>query len=440
MGVSLGMKPMLLAALLFLGLAARIGFCILCRGDIAYDAWDGREYHGYALSILSGQGDVYVHFLNCIRSPGYPLFLVPFVAFSATALWPIQLAQVVLGIFQAFLLAHIVARWAGLTAGQWTLAIALLHPILIWPTAFIMTETLFITLLFGAIACMQRAFDGPRQRQVLFVALGAALLGFGCLVRPALQLFLPVVAVCLAWQRWREGRWPAAFGQVVCLTALCALFIVPWCLRNLKVHGEFTLAPRNTALVSAEANSMEYFRMFQAKTKEEYYATYDVLIQRINRGADSSPERLVASAREFRTQHAAEWRLLQWYKFRHFWTPWVNPLIFSRMNFYLSLLTFTPMFILGAFELYRRRKKIDPFLILLVGVIATGYVVGGLLFHSAVRYRIPFVDVACLLLTGSWLGNVAPFAAWGRKILAANSPRPGVDADLTAPILQPSAE
>ena len=98
------------------------------------------------------------------------------------------------------------------------------------------------------------------------------------------------------------------------LTAICAAFIVPG-----AVHGEFTLAPRNAALVSAEANSLEYLKM-------------------------------------------------------------------SR-----------------------------------VGIIVSGYIVGGLLFHSAVRYRIPLVDVTCLLLTGSWLGNTMPFRAWPSKYATANT-------------------
>ena len=45
-------------------------------------------------------------------------------------------------------------------------------------------------------------------------------------------------------------------------------------------------------------------------------------------------------------------------------------------------------------ELVRRSWQRDSFIILLLGVIAVGYVVGGLLFQVQVRYRIPYVDVA----------------------------------------------
>jgi hypothetical protein len=72
------------------------------------------------------------------------------------------------------------------------------------------------------------------------------------------------------------------------------------------------------------------------------------------------------------------------------------------------VVTFFSLFVFAALELWRRRREIDSFLWLLVGLIGSGFVVGGLLFHAAVRYRIPFVDVTCLMLTGSWLGNALP--------------------------------
>ena len=115
-----------------------------------------------------------------------------------------------LGILQVFLLSNIVARWAGRISGQWTLAIALFHPILIWPTAFVMTETLFITVLFGGIACMQRALESTDSRQMRYLTGGAVLLGYGCLIRPALQVLLPVVAIVFFWQRLRETGWFSA--------------------------------------------------------------------------------------------------------------------------------------------------------------------------------------------------------------------------------------
>ena len=50
---------------------------------------------------------------------------------------------------------------------------------------------------------------------------------------------------------------------------------------------------------------------------------------------------------------------------------------------------------------------IDAFLVLLLGLVAVGYLVAGFLFHVQVRYRIPYVDVTFMLLTASFLGACA---------------------------------
>jgi len=57
--------------------------------------------------------------------------------------------------------------------------------------------------------------------------------------------------------------------------------------------------------------------------------------------------------------------------------------------------------------LVRRRWQRDSFIILLLGVVAVGYVVGGLLFQVQIRYRIPYVDVAFILLAASLLASLS---------------------------------
>jgi hypothetical protein len=138
----------------------------------------------------------------------------------------------------------------------------------------------------------------------------------------------------------------------------------------------------------------------------------------------------MAAAHDFRQNHARDWWRLQWYKFRHFWTPWLNPLIFSRATFLISLLTVTPLFLLAPVELFRRRRSKDPFVWVLLGLIAVGYLVGGLLFHVQVRYRFPFVDMAFIVLTASLLGRLRLVellkSKWPR-LLPQLAPSPVVD-------------
>jgi len=389
--------------LLIIGLALRVALCLTVDRESAFYGWDGKEYHGYAQSLLAGHGDDYPRYFNNVRPPLYPIFLIPFVAISTKIIWHIQLAQSLLGILQAVILAKIAGRWAGQKAGDWAFVIVLLHPFLIYNAPFVMTETLFITLLWGGVLCLQYLMDG--ERPMKWLTASGLLLALGCLTRPTLQLFLPVAALWIGWLAWKQSNWLAALKRMVLFTTLVSVVLLPFLFRNVRLYGEFTLAPRAAQLVYAQSNSIDYLRAYEAKTKSEYYEAQNRYHARLSVNSNVTPEQWMNEVRDFQKNHRAEWWRLQWYKFRHFWTPWVNPLIFPRSQFLLSLFAVTPLFIGALVELLRRRK-LDAFLVLLLGVVVVGYLVGGFLFHVAVRYRIPFVDVAFIVLTASFLGQL----------------------------------
>lgn len=390
---------------LVIGLLVRWGFCLTVDREASFAGWDGREYYAYAQSLLRLRWDHYPHYFNSIRPPFYPIFLTPFLALSG-AIWPIQLAQCVLGVFQAIILARIVGRWAGQRGGSWALVIALFHPFLIYYCAFVLTETLFIALLWFGIACLQRLDQPKVATEKRWLVLTALALGFACLTRPPLQLLLPFAALWIGWRIWRMTGWRVALKHVAYFTIIVSALLLPWMIGNLWAHGELTLAPGGAGSMYAFSNSPEYLRMYEAKTKEEYYEIFGRLAARFSVESGTPPETWLSEARDFRENHRADWWRLQWYKFKHFWTPWLNPLIFSRAKFLVSLVTITPLFLLGAAELFHRRASRDPFMLLLLCLIAVGYLVAGFLFHVQVRYRFPFVDMTFMVLTASLLGHL----------------------------------
>jgi 4-amino-4-deoxy-L-arabinose transferase-like glycosyltransferase len=408
--------------LLFLvGLLLRLGFCLLVNKETAIGEGDGKEFFGYAQSLLALQGDNYPRFFTSIRPPFYPIFLMPFVAVNDQIVWHIQLAQSLIGCFQAFVLAKIAGRWCGQRAGNWAFVLALLHPFLIYYCAYVLTETLFIALLWSGIACLQRLDEPPLKNPGRWLILGGIALGLACLTRPTLQPFLVVAVFWLGWRMWRIGGWTTALKRMAYFTGVVSLLLLPFMIRNLRVHGDFSLAPGGGPAMYAMSNSPDYLRMYEAKTKEEYYEVFGRLVIHYSVKGETPVEVYLEEARDFRQNHSADWWRLQWYKFKHFWTPWLNPLIFPRSLYLLSLVATTPLFLLAAIELWRRRRKMsDPFLVLLLGLVAVGYIVGGFLFHVQVRYRIPFIDVAFLLLTASFLGHFSfgKLMAWRRPQLS----------------------
>ena len=400
--------------LLLGGLLLRIAYCLSVDKESSFGGWDGKEYYAYGQSLLALRWDHYPRYFNDIRSPGYPLFLTPFLAINDQIVWHIQLFQAGLGVLQAVVLAKIAGHWvgqkfgsaAGQRAGNWAFVLALFHPFLIYYCGFVLTETLFITLVWLSIACLQRLACPSAESQTRWLTGAALALAFGCLTRPTFQLFLPVAALWLGWRVWRTSNWTKALQRVAVLTGLVSALLLPWMIGNLWAHGEITLSPGSARVSYALSNSPEYLRMYQAGSKQEYYDVFEGLVRKFSVESGIPPQAWMAEAREFRQNQRANWWRLQLYKFKHFWTPWLNPLIFSRANVLVSVLTITPLFILGAAELFRRLRAGDPFALLLLGLIVVGYVAGGLLFHVQVRYRFPFVDVTFMVLTASLLGRL----------------------------------
>jgi 4-amino-4-deoxy-L-arabinose transferase-like glycosyltransferase len=391
--------------LLIMGLLARVGFCLTTSRQVALAEVDGREHLAYAQSLLALKWDDYPRYFNCIRPPLYPMFLTPFVALSDHYVWHIQLAQVGLGILQALILARIAGRWAGQRAGDYAFAFALFHPFLIFYNAFLLTETLFITLLWAGIACLQR-FEGEQAQNALRWLAGAALaLGLACLTRAALQPFL-VFAVCWIGYSSRVNSWSKVWRRMAYFTILVSLLLLPFMLLNQWAHGDFSLSPYCGQRTLALGNSPEYFSLYEARTKDEYYARLNHINELLSVKDGKPAGEWMEEVRAFLRERRGDWLRLQWHKFKHFWTPWLNPLIFPASTFLLSVLSATPLFILAVAELWRRRSNRDAFLSLLLGLIATGYLVGGILFQVQVRYRIPFVDVAFIILAASFLGQL----------------------------------
>ncbi|MBI4327203.1 MAG: hypothetical protein HY674_18360 [Chloroflexi bacterium] len=391
--------------LLIAGLILRAAFsAIIARSD-PFGGWDGREYHAFARSLLALAGDDYPRFFNFVRAPGYPLILMPFVMLNPIQVWHIQLAQSLLGVFFAFLLGKVAARWAGAPTGDWAFCLAIFHPFLIYYCGFVLTETVFMTLLWLGVAGLQRLAGERAGDAVRWLSWSAMALGLACLVRPALQPFLIVAVSWLAIQAWRKRGWRAAWRHGFYFTAVVSALLLPWLAGNVWAHGRFTLGPGYGEAVYLQSNSMDFIRMYEAKTKDDYYRAFTRSVYHLSVTNGTPRETWLEDARAFRRQHAAEWRRMQWYKFTHFWRPWLNSLIFPRWQVLLSMLVTTPAFVLAGVELWRRRGSLDSFLKLLLSLIATGYLVGGVLFVASVRYRIPLVDVSFVLLSASWLSR-----------------------------------
>lgn len=172
--------------------------------------------------------------LRGYRPPGYPFFIAAVAKVTPNASPALQLLQNLMFALSAALLSLVAARrWgplAGLVAGS------LLVSNVAWLVRpqILMSETLFLLLVSGAVLSLDRLLAQPGKGAVLSATTGA-LLGMSALVREIGLFHIVATAAALLLLAPRTGRLlrPAL---VVALGIGCVL---PWAARNHAVFGRW---------------------------------------------------------------------------------------------------------------------------------------------------------------------------------------------------------
>jgi hypothetical protein len=408
-------------SLLFLAVALRIGYAFVAIPPVpALMNQDGIEYLSYARTLATGRGDDYPSLYNLIRSPLYPVFLIPFemaipsegrsiqvtdwLGIEPVQIRAIQITQAFLAAITAWLLGELARRSAGAWAGLLTLAGFAFLPMSIALSGVLMTETLFVLLTWWGVLQLMRSGEANIRRPMLATVGTGTILAAACLSRPTLLAFLPFFAIWLGIRVGKHSGIPDAFLRMTVLTIAVSVLLVPIMYRNLVRHGEFNLAPRYAAVMVAQSNSEAYERTYHATTREEWKAAYEGVMAPGMHGSGQGPREWLESARRFRREEPARWWRLQGYKTLHFWRPWLNPLLVERNAFLVSIIVGVPLFLFGALGLFGRAVS-HPTHSLLVGITLIGYLTGGLLFTASARFRFPFVDICALLFAAAWIGR-----------------------------------
>ncbi len=237
-----------LVAAFVLGLAVRI-YLAAARGP---PVGDEVTYLSCAQNVLAGRGWLVPLFglkLRLFLPPGYPAFLLPFVAaFGDAAPWAAAGAQAALGIATAALLSALGKRLAGNLAGVVAGAAFALHPYMIYYSARVLSETwaLFLFALF--LYFYLDAAAGRRRLAVSFVFLALA-----ALTRPVF-IYVGVAAVACLLVRRQDERPRARLGNVALATLVFALVLAPWTVRNYQLSGRFIPVNYNVGRVLYQGN------------------------------------------------------------------------------------------------------------------------------------------------------------------------------------------
>jgi hypothetical protein len=199
------------------------------HGEIAANLLAGK---GFAVKFLGADGP------TSQQAPAYPVLVAGAYAIGGIgtprALLFLELGQAILGgvlVVFVLILASEVApnrpRVAILAA-----LIAAIHPTLVYSATHVQVASVASSLLTG---CLAMAYRSGRSGSTLDALSGGILLGLLALSDPILALVAPGMAwAIVAGQPWQRS---ARLIGVIGLTA--ALCIIPWVIRNARVHGEF---------------------------------------------------------------------------------------------------------------------------------------------------------------------------------------------------------
>lgn len=186
-------------------------------------AYNLREYGVYSRTNTWSSTPTQAPFADDVSPPGYPLFLglflrdKPDVAFMQR----VTLAQALLGVITTLLSFLLAARVLPSLLASAVGFLTALSPHLATISTYLLTESLFTCLLLASILAFVQAIQRKRMRDWI---MAGVVFGLCCLVRPTLQLALPLaLLLALLFPSLRWLRRPL----VVALLAW-GLLLGPW--------------------------------------------------------------------------------------------------------------------------------------------------------------------------------------------------------------------
>lgn len=401
-------RLVLAAAVAGLVLRLAFGFLYWTGKPLTHDE---REYLALAQSLREGRGLRYPpgHDTGTAqqfgRAPGYPAFLAAIGAGTPADASParVKIAQSVLGAVAVWMIGMLAWRAAGPRAAAIAAGLAAIYPPLVWISAYVFSEGLYIplalgcVLLLGAARARAEAERAVRAGGALVVAAGLVA-GVAILVRPGMLFYLPIVA---AWFVLRR-RWSLALA--FCISA--GVVVAPWTLRNVREYDRFVLVATEGGVTFWTGNHPLAIGEGDLAANPAIKAD-EVAFRRAHPGlsaAELEPLYYRAAFEQI-AGHPGWWLLLLSKKLFYTFVP-IGPSYTLHSTRYLlasvvPYLLLAPAALVGLSRLTRRDSGATPLLLLASSVVLTS-----LVFFPQERFRIPVLDPTLIVCASAVLAGV----------------------------------
>jgi 4-amino-4-deoxy-L-arabinose transferase-like glycosyltransferase len=293
---------LILGAVALVGAALRVLYVLAVARHLPLGA-DATWYLLQSGSIFDGTGYVDPELLfgtgravpTANFPPLFPALLVAVRTVAGDSETVAQLAGACTGALTVVLTGVLARRFTRPDTALVAAGVVALCPALIAADGSLMSETLFVPLVVGAVLLAHLAGTGGGM--LTWVGLGAVC-GLAALTRTEALLLVPSLVLPVLW--WgRPHLRQKVLGTVVALVALGAV-IYPWAMRNAQQVGSFTISTVSPDTALAGANCDATFGG-DGIGSWEYRCTHPELRREL--GEAEWGRRLRAETREFIAEH-----------------------------------------------------------------------------------------------------------------------------------------
>jgi 4-amino-4-deoxy-L-arabinose transferase-like glycosyltransferase len=391
----LGTKQRALWFIVLAAVAARLAFVAFFGHTLSLQA---SGYDVYASNLVAGNG--YTRFPDLHPDsdlpPLYPFFLAGMYTLFGRSSLPVALAQIGMDVVTLLAIYAIGRRVGGERVGLLAAAFTGFYPYLLFQSVSVNDTAIFIMLLAVGIWCAYRAQDTGAPAWA--VAAGLTL-GVGALTKTLVLLVIPWLV--LWW--WSRHGLRRAIVLAAGLGLAFTLVLAPWIVRNIRLHGAFTLVSTNDGSNLHQGNNVCVADYLWRGWDAQWVNCLPPTPPGLSELAEAAWHR--DQALSYLRDHPGEWPRLFGVKFLVLWSPELMPrevppdayLVDDAVFQYetpafqaariVHVLYFTPLLILGLIGMWRTvrdKRPVAPILAVLLAITLT-YVV----FHPSTRYRVP---------------------------------------------------
>jgi 4-amino-4-deoxy-L-arabinose transferase-like glycosyltransferase len=302
-------------------LALRIAYAWAAIGLDAQPHYDSLEFDTVAWNLARGFGFALdsggMHYPSATSPPLLPWITSLLYRAIGHQYFAAVILQCVIGAIAPLLLAAFGTAMFGSAVGRLAAWLAAIHPLLLFISGYLLTETLFITLLLAALALSVDWVKTPRPAR----AVGAGIAWGLCnLARPT-ALLLPLALFAWGWVPLGLSLAPRErMRQMAMLLLGMGLVIGPWTLRNaIVLHTFVPVAARSGGALLAGNNAVVWNDPVKRGGATDNLWVPEILGE-YRRLTEPQLQALThARALAFLRAHVADWPAMALAKLERFW-------------------------------------------------------------------------------------------------------------------------